>query len=554
MIAMNNMDSNNQPDNNQPSLVVLDNQMLDLRLNDVPSLFNKKSHPRLSKPLAYMKIDAGIPRHFTPAAQEWFNSIYAYDKNYIKSLPSADKSLMDLLNTYFNSILEPKLYAKKLKAKPTRKQKRRFKRLRPIKVTPIKIRRVSTKRVFVGKGELKHTAKKVILTFYLYSTEGMVLSHTYNALTQGLIHPWNKLKETITKSRLGKKITTYNRVFSLSEFLVLRNHIYWYLKLLISLATRLNKTLIKVNIYNGDIKSLVEIDVLTCDEQYTMSNTKVSTLSVLSYPDYSVYLYKIEENYKREWYKYIYLLNTYKLKFTNYYISKLNRLVNDIYKKNVVFNIVNLKKMHLNSDIFTQAVALKLRNKANNIYRVLKSSLRKIKIKAISHLKERQKAKRDLNLHLVNKVRNNDISSMLSDTSTSSASGLLLDLVQPPYDLSNKSKAAEKTQLLDLNPWSYNLLTFVSYEYQHLVFSRLKHILLRGIRVEAKGRLTRRATASRSVFKMRLIGGLKNIESSIRGWSAIMLRGIYKCNVQYSVISSNNSNGAYGVKGWVGNK
>ena len=33
---------------------------------------------------------------------------------------------------------------------------------------------------------------------------------------------------------------------------------------------------------------------------------------------------------------------------------------------------------------------------------------------------------------------------------------------------------------------------------------------MRGIRVEAKGRLTRRFTASRSVFKMKWKGGLKN--------------------------------------------
>ena len=42
-------------------------------------------------------------RHFTPAAQEWFNSIYAYNKNYIKSLSIADKNLMFLLKSYFNS-------------------------------------------------------------------------------------------------------------------------------------------------------------------------------------------------------------------------------------------------------------------------------------------------------------------------------------------------------------------------------------------------------------------------------------------------------------------
>jgi hypothetical protein len=53
---------------------------------------------------------------------------------------------------------------------------------------------------------------------------------------------------------------------------------------------------------------------------------------------------------------------------------------------------------------------------------------------------------------------------------------------------------------------------------------------------------------------MRYKGGLKNIESSFRGWSTIMLRGIVKSNVQYSLASSNRANGAFGVKGWVSSK
>jgi hypothetical protein len=75
-----------------------------------------------------------------------------------------------------------------------------------------------------------------------------------------------------------------------------------------------------------------------------------------------------------------------------------------------------------------------------------------------------------------------------------------------------------------------------------------------GIRIEAKGRLTRRFTASRSVFKMKWKGGLKNVDSSFKGLSAIMLRGHVKPNVQYSMINSKNRNGAFGVKGWVSNK
>jgi hypothetical protein len=77
---------------------------------------------------------------------------------------------------------------------------------------------------------------------------------------------------------------------------------------------------------------------------------------------------------------------------------------------------------------------------------------------------------------------------------------------------------------------------------------------LRGIRVEAKGRLTRRARASRSVFKMKWKGGLKNVDSSFRGLSTVMLRGHVKSNVQYSLVNTKNRKGAFGVKGWVSNK
>jgi len=70
-----------------------------------------------------------------------------------------------------------------------------------------------------------------------------------------------------------------------------------------------------------------------------------------------------------------------------------------------------------------------------------------------------------------------------------------------------------------------------------------------GVRVEAKGRLTRRFTASRSVYKMQYKGCLKNVESSFGGLSAVILRGNVKSNVQYSFLSGSNRIGAFGVKG-----
>ena len=62
-----------------------------------------------------------------------------------------------------------------------------------------------------------------------------------------------------------------------------------------------------------------------------------------------------------------------------------------------------------------------------------------------------------------------------------------------------------------------------------------------GVRVEAKGRLTRRFTASRSVFKVKWKGDLKNVDSSFKGLSAVMLRGNVKSNVQYTILNSKNT-------------
>ena len=77
---------------------------------------------------------------------------------------------------------------------------------------------------------------------------------------------------------------------------------------------------------------------------------------------------------------------------------------------------------------------------------------------------------------------------------------------------------------------------------------------MRGIRIEAKGRITRRLTAARSVFKMKWKGGLKHIDSSFKGLSAILLRGQFKSNVEHTYIGTKNRNGAIGVKGWVSSK
>lgn len=127
----------------------------DINLN-IPVLFNNKNKKNIVKNLTHVYNDTGKTRHYTPAAQEWFNSIYSYEPNYAKTLPVLDTNLIKLLKSYFNFEIKRKV----LKTKPLAT---RFKRL-------------TTKRVFVGKGDLKHTSNKAIITFYIYNTTKLYLS------------------------------------------------------------------------------------------------------------------------------------------------------------------------------------------------------------------------------------------------------------------------------------------------------------------------------------------------------------------------------------------
>jgi hypothetical protein len=203
--------------------------------------------------------------------------------------------------------------------------------------------------------------------------------------------------------------------------------------------------------------------------------------------------------------------------------------------------------MHLSSDIFTQAVALKLKNRDNKLYKVLTSSLTRVPIRNERRDSEGfNKFKKEE--YIVNKIRNTSVSTMFDNNTLSlsdnkqnlltkdSLNNLLLYFFPSANTLEDEIK--KRFSVIKL-PISIN----------NYVLKNLKHLKLSGVRVEAKGRLTRRFTAQRSVFKLKYKGGLKNVDSSFRNLPAVMLRGVVKSNVQYSLFSSKNRVGAYGVKG-----
>jgi hypothetical protein len=82
------------------------------------------------------------------------------------------------------------------------------------------------------------------------------------------------------------------------------------------------------------------------------------------------------------------LLNLNKSKFEEKFLLNLKPLITKIYNKEVEFNIVNLKTLYLNSDIFTQVIALKLKNRNNRLLNVLRSSLYMVKLPKVNRIRE----------------------------------------------------------------------------------------------------------------------------------------------------------------------
>jgi len=138
-----------------------------------PILFNKKHKKLVIKPLKHIYSDTGKTRHYTPAAQEWFNSIYTFNHNYTKTIPTADKNLIKLLKSYFNFNIKLNKFYK-------------------IKQLATRYKRLSAKKIFVGRGDLKHTNDKVIITFYVYNTEKMFLLSQLKKIHNILYSPKKK--------------------------------------------------------------------------------------------------------------------------------------------------------------------------------------------------------------------------------------------------------------------------------------------------------------------------------------------------------------------------
>jgi hypothetical protein len=227
------------------------------------------------------------------------------------------------------------------------------------------------------------------------------------------------------------------------------------------------------------------------------------------YKKKDIYKYKAVHKYINKFYKklikkslkrlliYIYyrqLIYINKSKFNYTYLQIIKNKLETLFNKNIEFNFINLNNFYLNSNILTESILLKIQKNRRKLLKYLSLLKKKVKIR-----------KKRVILGKESKVIKPNIKNYFNNQ---------------------------------------NLL-------QKHIIRTLKYRHITGFRLEAKGRLNRRHTASRSLSKLQYKGNLMNIDSSYVGSSSVLLRSNLNTNLQYTKLSSKTRVGSFGLKGWV---
>ena len=359
----------------------------------------------------------------------------------------------------------------------------------------IRVRRLSTNRILISKPELKHTNDKVIITLYVYNRQ-----NKYHINKIKKIASIDKMDNLLSR-RIKNKLKKYNGP--------------WPSNLKIEIIRK--KSLIlrsKISKHQKMVCKMLNLKNETCDNKFKGYDVKYL----------KDYVYRcLRKEILSFYFRQLLLFN--KSKFEERYLLPLTSLTKNVYKKEIEYHLVNLKYLYLNSHIFSETLITKLRNRKNRLLRVLKTSLLMFKLPPMDRT-----AVYDEIYNKKRKLQNSKIKNVIPH-----AHALSTHPQQNNLFLVFKNEVQAKGVLSITN----NILELIKNKY------------VSGIRIEAAGRLTRRNTAARSVFKLRYKGNIKNMDSSYKGLSTVLLRGHAKSNLQYSNLRSKIRIGSFGLKGWV---
>jgi hypothetical protein len=490
-------------------------------------------------------------KHFPTSTREWNSSIYSFNKNSLDLIPVASLSASKIIRSYFqlfNINMEKELRTKRLS---------------------VRRRKNSKNKIYIGNSEFKHTNNKVIVNLYLFNRQErsffIILKKKYNG--------WKKLKwfEKRKKNYLLKKIKTNNINSSFKKKIILKKgrkiknfsseqkenkeidwknyNIFFYKKINYlfnkldnltkqyeknkvfllyildkksrekysnNLALKISKSL-KLFFNKNTEKNFIikkqtfkNINRLSVKDQlkvkrlhklYTLWK-KTSKQTIILKKDYlnklNTYFVKfksmIRNRYLDRLESYFYyrqLIYINKTKFNYNYLQQLKEELENVFNKSVEFNLIKLKRFYFSSDILSESIRIKLTKNRRRMFKHLNQLKNKVKVR----------------------IKN--------------------PLLLKTLTLNKTNKILEKKSV------------------QKIAIRKIKYKDVTGYRIEARGRLTRRNTASRSVTKIKYKGNLLNLDSSHRRLSSVILKGNLQSNLQFTKSNSKTRIGSYGLKGWI---
>ena len=474
-------------------------------------IFHVNQKPDLKKKIQLINPDnlRNQSKLLPSYSKEWKNTVFFYNKNLLKNIPSNNININKIIRSYFNLFLKSsekkdkefknttfinftEAKGKRLKKLQKSFQQWRNKKLQQWKQSSRKrhIKWLAKKertfsKIFVSNAEIKYNNYNTKITLYIMNRENIIAKKRYYSFNKILM--WNFLKKRYYKQYKKSLILIYNLVkkfdfnplfvpskirksqFIKQKFLFLKKFIYFkhkFLKIII------NKIVFQY------LKKYAN-KIMNIERKYFFNKAKLNNL---------------------------------------YFLPKLSNLLNKILNKKIEFNIINMKSISNNSDILTKMLATLIKRR------------RKIFLN------------RDIN-SIFKKIRLSDLTNKRDQKPT-----ILRNEVLKTY--TNFRVVSDISRLKDLN---YNN-NFIKYNIPQVIFNSINYKKLSGVRIEVKGRLTKRYRADRAVYKFKYKGALRNRYSSYLGLSSVLFRGNTKSNISYSFFKSKRRIGSFAVKGWIGGK
>lgn len=439
-------------------------------------------------------------KYLPPYFKEWRNTMYFYNSHLVKNMPVNIININNIIQTFFNIFLKNYRFFSFRKYKESK--------------SSLNKRYLFFKRVYISKPEIRFTNYSAIITLYTLNIHNIILK---KLILYSLYYlEENKWKKNLKwKKNFGWKNNNSNKFIKI-KLLSLRR--LFTAKYFILLSKTINNYKLFENFY--DFKDILKYKLKTFQKILLSYNIAKNILFFKEikkiYFKYLMLLYKFNHEYST---------NIIKFKDNNSisFINKLKIILSNIINRKIELNLINLKSVGYNSDIFTKLLALKFKRKRRKNINIIRNMLTIINKGKISMDNFKLKLKNKLNWF---KSQN-----LLKNTSL----------------ISKINKGNANLFSKELNSISKHN----KYSIYNRIFNSIKYKNNRGIMLIVKGRLTRRYRADRAIYKLFWKGGLKNLDSSYLGLSSKIFRGHIESNMAYSMYKSKRRIGAFAVKGWV---